>query len=65
MSTAPINRDIQIDLIKNAAERHAERMKNWMTNPVVRSVFSRPTEKQIQNSSELYTEQTTKIARCG
>lgn len=42
MSTAPVDRDTQIELIKNAAERHGERMKNWMANPVVRGVISRP-----------------------
>ncbi|KAB0538072.1 hypothetical protein [Pseudochrobactrum saccharolyticum] len=65
MSTAPVDRDTQIELIKNAAERHGERMKNWMANPVVRGVISRPTEQQLKQSSTLYSEHTTMLARCG
>lgn len=64
MSEAPINRDLQIELMKTAAQRNDERMAKWMANPVVRGVFARPTAEQSQKA-EIYSEHTIRRLKYG
>ncbi|WP_313030523.1 hypothetical protein [Brucella sp.] len=64
MSEAPINRDIQIELMKNAAKRNDERMSKWMDNPVVRGVFARPTQEQA-HKAEMYSDHTVRLRKYG
>lgn len=48
MGTAPLDRDMQIELMKAARERHDALVSRWKNNEVVRSVVSQPSHAQSQ-----------------
>ncbi|TPM27175.1 choline/carnitine O-acyltransferase [Mesorhizobium sp. B2-3-5] len=60
---APLKRDEQIELMKNAVERHEKRMQKWMKDATVRSALARPAKGQKERSD--YTRNDVTIARCG
>lgn len=58
---APLSRDQQIDLMKNARERHEARIQALLTHRVIREVISRPAEGQESTS---YLQEDRRIACC-
>ena len=63
MSTAPIDRDKQIELMKNAAQRHSELFDGWVQDEAVRRVLSKPVSAEDAGGS--YKRIDTKVACCG
>ncbi|WP_294354184.1 hypothetical protein [uncultured Sphingomonas sp.] len=60
--TAPLNRDQQNELMKNAKARHDARFAAWVSNRVVRETLSRPAPGQ--DDQPRYERETRRIA-CG
>ncbi|WP_162798862.1 hypothetical protein [Paracoccus indicus] len=43
---APVDRELQIEIMKNAKQRSDERLEKWKKDAVVRDMISRPSPKQ-------------------
>jgi hypothetical protein len=53
MSEAPLDRDQQIEMMVNAAERHAAQAARWMADPQVKAVVAAsPSEKRRYSYDE-------------
>ncbi len=48
---APLNRDQQIELMKNVRERHQQRFSDWVSNRYVRDALLRPAPGQDEQAS--------------
>ncbi|MEH3102157.1 hypothetical protein [Sphingomonas adhaesiva] len=59
---APLNRDQQIALMKDARERHQRRVAEWVDNRTVREALIRPAPGQDEQVS--YERQTRRVACC-
>ena len=59
---APLTRDQQIALMKNARERHQQRFAAWAANRTVREALNRPAPGQEEQA--LYERQTRRVACC-
>lgn len=59
---APLNRDQQIALMKDARERHQRRFAEWAANRTVREALTRPAPAQDEQVS--YQRQTRRVACC-
>lgn len=45
--TAPLTRDQQIEMMKNAKERHLARMQDWLSHRAIKEVLSKPAPGQV------------------
>lgn len=61
MSTPPLDRDQQIELMQNSVERHAARTSRWMGNAQIQAVL-RSTEDAGSEGS--YEQHTVSLAKC-
>jgi len=61
MSEAPLDRDQQIELMVDAAERHAAQAARWMADPQVKAVISAPPAARRTYS---YDESKHVLAHC-
>ncbi len=59
---APLNRDQQIELMKNARERHSARFAVWIGNRTIQETMSRPAPGQ--NDQVEYKRSSRRIACC-
>jgi len=62
MTTAPLTRDQQIELMKTAKDRHDATVARWMQDNTVRELLREPCEKQA--SAQHYRRRDVLIARC-
>ena len=49
MTTAPISREQQIELMRTAKERHESRAREWKKDPLIQRVISEPAPGQDQS----------------
>ena len=61
MSTAPLTRDQQIELMVNAAERHAAHAARWMADDQVKKVVR---SREAAELSSVYEQATRMLAKC-
>ncbi|RMC35355.1 hypothetical protein [Paracoccus alkanivorans] len=61
MSTPPLNRDQQIELMVNAAERHAAQTARWMGNAQIQAVLR---SNANGGSDDTYEQSTKSLAKC-
>lgn len=59
---APLNRDQQIDLMKNARERHQQRFADWAANRTVRDALLRAAPGQEEQLP--YEREVRRFACC-
>ncbi len=58
MSTAPIDRDRQIELMSSAKERHEKLMQKWTSDPTLRRAIAEPI------STSRYSREDLPVAKC-
>lgn len=61
MSTAPLTRDQQIELMVNAAERHAAHAARWIADDQVKQVVR---SREGEQPTSVYEQETRMLARC-
>lgn len=57
---APLSRDQQIELMKNATKRHEERFAVWIANSTVRQALCRAAPGQVDEAA--YTQERKRVA---
>jgi hypothetical protein len=62
MSTAPLDRDTQIALMKGAKERHEARVNRWKNDASVKRALRQPAETASDAYSSLKT--SLKLKNC-
>lgn len=63
MGTAPLDRDIQIELMKTASERHNANIERWKASEAVRQVLRKPAAKQVTEYAQ--STMDVKVRCCG
>lgn len=58
----PLNRDQQIELMKDAKNRHERRSARWMANRTIREAVCRPAPGQ--DDEAVYTRERKRVACC-
>jgi hypothetical protein len=61
--TAPLSRDKQIEMMKAAAERHADYVARWKADAGVRRVMRKLPDSE--DGKHAYVRCDVKVARCG
>lgn len=61
MSTAPLPRDQQIELMVNAAERHAAHAARWMADAQVAAVMR---ARDVAEPGNAYQQETKTLSIC-
>lgn len=59
---APLERDLQIELMRNGKERMESRAESWKGVPVIRDSLKRPAPNQ---DTGRYKRSTVRVTRCG
>ncbi len=63
MSTAPIDRDTQIELMKSYDERRATLLKRVTSDPAIKRALTR--NVFLEEESSDYTRSDTRVKMCG
>lgn len=64
MTTAPMNRDDQIQMMVGAKERHAARTARWAQDTSVVEVVRHVAEPKLENTAS-FLRHDERVARCG
>ena len=62
MGNAPLERDIQIELMKTAKKRHEDRVQRWKADETVKNVLRQPAEEHADDYKASH--QSMKLKRC-
>lgn len=60
--SAPLSRDLQIKLMKEAQSRHKAHMTRWMSDSMIRELIAEPAKGQKNESHYMRTDK--RIACC-
>ena len=63
MSTAPLNRDKQIELMKNASTRLDSRVEKWKASATISEVLRKP-HHALSGGGD-YARRDERVSRCG
>lgn len=58
---APIDREMQIEMMKAAKERHDALVSRWLNDPAVREMLRKPSPKQTSYST---VKQGVRLRKC-